>query len=55
MTNLVLFSLCYSTKGVGGTAPDMSQFETIEDGLVVPLGKPKEQADHKVPYEFLHI
>ncbi|XP_029122740.1 poly [ADP-ribose] polymerase 2 isoform X3 [Elaeis guineensis] len=36
-----------STKGVGGTAPDMSQFETLEDGLVVPLGQPKEQADHK--------
>uniref|UniRef100_A0A8N4F3H0 Poly [ADP-ribose] polymerase n=1 Tax=Elaeis guineensis var. tenera TaxID=51953 RepID=A0A8N4F3H0_ELAGV len=37
-----------STKGVGGTAPDMSQFETLEDGLVVPLGQPKEQADHKL-------
>ncbi|XP_038976039.1 poly [ADP-ribose] polymerase 2-like isoform X2 [Phoenix dactylifera] len=36
-----------STKGVGGTAPDMSEFETLEDGLVVPLGKPKEQADHE--------
>lgn len=32
-----------STKGVGGTAPDMSQAEILEDGLVVPLGKPKAQ------------
>ncbi|XP_020598702.1 poly [ADP-ribose] polymerase 2-A [Phalaenopsis equestris] len=32
-----------STKGVGGTAPNMSQAEILEDGLVVPLGKPKEQ------------
>ncbi|KAI0511815.1 hypothetical protein KFK09_012447 [Dendrobium nobile] len=32
-----------STKGVGGTAPDISQAEVLEDGLVVPLGQPKEQ------------
>ncbi|KAL2499707.1 Poly [ADP-ribose] polymerase 2 [Abeliophyllum distichum] len=32
-----------STKGVGATAPDISKAEMLEDGLVVPLGKPKEQ------------
>ncbi|KAK3020850.1 hypothetical protein RJ639_045532 [Escallonia herrerae] len=32
-----------STKGVGTTAPDFSKVETLEDGVVVPLGKPKEQ------------
>ncbi|KAK2965174.1 hypothetical protein RJ640_019929, partial [Escallonia rubra] len=32
-----------STKGVGATAPDFSKVETLEDGVVVPLGKPKEQ------------
>ncbi|XP_078168947.1 poly(ADP-ribose) polymerase isoform X2 [Carex rostrata] len=33
-----------STKGMGNTAPDESEYETIEGGVVVPLGKPKE--DH---------
>ncbi|KAF3324695.1 poly [Carex littledalei] len=33
-----------STKGVGNTAPDESEYEMIEGGVVVPLGKPKE--DH---------
>lgn len=36
-----------STKGVGRTAPDMSQAEIHEDGVVVPLGKPKEQDGSK--------
>ncbi|KAF6173587.1 hypothetical protein GIB67_022946 [Kingdonia uniflora] len=38
---------CYSTKGVGTTAPDPSEFHVLEDGVVVPLGKPKEQPDLK--------
>ncbi|KAJ1402366.1 WGR domain [Sesbania bispinosa] len=29
-----------STKGVGGTAPDFSKAQELEDGVVVPLGKP---------------
>ncbi|KAK4273226.1 hypothetical protein QN277_021668 [Acacia crassicarpa] len=32
-----------STKGVGGTAPDMSEAQALEDGLIVPLGKPKKR------------
>ncbi|KAI8522659.1 hypothetical protein RHMOL_Rhmol13G0013300 [Rhododendron molle] len=32
-----------STKGVGATAPDFSEAQMLEDGVVVPLGKPKEQ------------
>ncbi|XP_058076901.1 poly [ADP-ribose] polymerase 2 isoform X2 [Magnolia sinica] len=35
-----------STKGVGATAPDPSEFQTLEDGVVVPLGKPTK---HPVP------
>ncbi|KAL2611322.1 hypothetical protein R1flu_023014 [Riccia fluitans] len=30
-----------STKGVGATAPDPAQFKTLDDGVVVPMGKPK--------------
>ncbi|KAF7804866.1 poly [ADP-ribose] polymerase 2 isoform X2 [Senna tora] len=36
-----------STKGVGGTAPDMSEAQALENGLIVPLGKPKKLADIK--------
>ncbi|PWA92131.1 Poly [Artemisia annua] len=36
-----------STKGVGATAPDMSEIETLEDGVVVPLGQPKQQLKSK--------
>ncbi|KAK1354221.1 Poly [ADP-ribose] polymerase [Heracleum sosnowskyi] len=36
-----------STKGVGATAPDLSEVETLEDGVVVPLGKPKQRSDVK--------
>ncbi|PIA61333.1 hypothetical protein AQUCO_00300703v1 [Aquilegia coerulea] len=36
-----------STKGVGSTAPDSSEFKALEDGVVVPLGKPKEQPGRK--------
>ncbi|KAK1428165.1 hypothetical protein QVD17_16993 [Tagetes erecta] len=36
-----------STKGVGATAPDMSETETLEDGAVVPLGRPKQQLSSK--------
>ncbi|KAJ0025699.1 hypothetical protein Pint_09089 [Pistacia integerrima] len=32
-----------STKGVGQTAPDPSEAQALKDGIVVPLGKPKEQ------------
>ncbi|CAO2184642.1 unnamed protein product [Urochloa humidicola] len=32
-----------STKGVGQTAPDLSDSKTTEDGVVVPLGKPKQE------------
>ncbi|KAF7121192.1 hypothetical protein RHSIM_Rhsim13G0009500 [Rhododendron simsii] len=36
-----------STKGVGATAPDFSEALMLEDGVVVPLGKPKEQVGPK--------
>ncbi|CAH9054994.1 unnamed protein product [Cuscuta europaea] len=32
-----------STKGVGSTAPDASEAFALEDGVVVPCGKPKQQ------------
>ncbi|KAK9206896.1 hypothetical protein WN943_017178 [Citrus x changshan-huyou] len=35
------------TKGVGQTAPDPLEAETLEDGVTVPLGKPKEQLSSK--------
>lgn len=36
-----------STKGVGATAPDFSQSEVRDDGVIVPLGSPKEQTGPK--------
>ncbi|XP_030543276.1 poly [ADP-ribose] polymerase 2 isoform X2 [Rhodamnia argentea] len=36
-----------STKGVGATSPDPSEAQALEDGVVVPLGRPKEQSDCK--------
>ncbi|KAL6271855.1 hypothetical protein ACE6H2_028766 [Prunus campanulata] len=36
-----------STKGVGGTEPDLSQARLLDDGVVVPLGKPKENSGPK--------
>lgn len=36
-----------STKGVGQTAPDPLGAQTLEDGVIVPLGKPKEQLSSK--------
>lgn len=33
-----------STKGVGVTAPDPSEFCTLPDGVIVPLGRPKKQS-----------
>lgn len=36
-----------STKGVGATAPDFSEAQMLEDGVAVPLGKPKEQLSSK--------
>ncbi|MCL7050528.1 hypothetical protein MKW94_017417, partial [Papaver nudicaule] len=34
-----------SVKGVGSTAPDPAEFQTLDDGVIVPLGKPKQQRD----------
>lgn len=47
---IIFFNLIFerSTKGVGATAPDFSEVETLEDGAVVPLGKPKQRSDVKV-------
>ncbi|KAG8389499.1 hypothetical protein BUALT_Bualt02G0235800 [Buddleja alternifolia] len=36
-----------STKGVGGTAPDLSEAQKLEDGVIVPLGTPKQQSGPK--------
>ncbi|KAL5859136.1 hypothetical protein ACOSQ3_000435 [Xanthoceras sorbifolium] len=36
-----------STKGVGQTAPDLSEAQTLEDGTLVPLGKATEQLSSK--------
>ncbi|KAM1042295.1 hypothetical protein ACFX2C_031378 [Malus domestica] len=35
-----------STKGVGGTEPDFSEAQLLDDGVVVPLGKQKENPSH---------
>lgn len=32
-----------STKGVGSTEPDPSEAKTLDDGVIVPMGKPKEK------------
>jgi len=37
-----------STKGLGATAPDPSKARELEDGLVVPLGKPEKNLCLKV-------
>ncbi|XP_043700475.1 poly [ADP-ribose] polymerase 2-like [Telopea speciosissima] len=36
-----------STKIIGSTAPDSSMSKTLKDGVIVPLGKPKEQPGPK--------
>ncbi|XP_062210305.1 poly [ADP-ribose] polymerase 2-A-like [Phragmites australis] len=36
-----------STKGVGQTGPDLAESKITEDGVVVPLGKPKEEPSKK--------
>ncbi|ESQ37899.1 hypothetical protein EUTSA_v10028509mg [Eutrema salsugineum] len=36
-----------STKGVGKTAPNLSEAQTLEDGVVVPLGKPVDHSSSK--------
>lgn len=36
-----------STKGVGATAPDFEKAQILEDGVIVPLGNPKERPKHK--------
>uniref|UniRef100_A0A7N0ZWZ7 Poly [ADP-ribose] polymerase n=1 Tax=Kalanchoe fedtschenkoi TaxID=63787 RepID=A0A7N0ZWZ7_KALFE len=33
-----------STKGVGATAPDLSEAKAFDDGTIVPLGKPKQSS-----------
>ncbi|KAL5122264.1 Poly [ADP-ribose] polymerase 2-A [Glycine soja] len=44
----ICFAISYcSTKGLGGTAPDPSKAQELEDGLVVPLGKPKTESGKK--------
>ncbi|KAL3517429.1 hypothetical protein ACH5RR_020018 [Cinchona calisaya] len=32
-----------STKGIGTTAPDISETQMLDDGVIVPLGSPKQQ------------
>lgn len=45
----ICFAISYcSTKGLGGTALDPSKAQELEDGLVVPLGKPKTESGKKV-------
>ncbi|GLT60818.1 hypothetical protein SLA2020_335670 [Shorea laevis] len=36
-----------STKGVGGTAPDLAEAQELENGVLVPLGKPKAHPEPK--------
>ncbi|MFS7943865.1 hypothetical protein Hanom_Chr06g00505221 [Helianthus anomalus] len=37
-----------SQIGFGATAPDMSESESLEDDVVVPLGRPKIATEFKV-------
>ncbi|TQE00348.1 hypothetical protein C1H46_014075 [Malus baccata] len=39
--------LTANTKGVGGTAPDFSEAQLLDDGVVVPLGRQKENTSHE--------
>lgn len=49
LVDFICFAISYcSTKGVGGTAPDFSEAQALEDGLIVPLGKPKKNLGMKV-------
>lgn len=49
LVEFVYYEISYcSTKGVGGTAPDFSKAEELEDGIIVPLGKPKKNLGMKV-------
>jgi hypothetical protein len=41
------FFLC-STKGVGQTAPNMVESKVADDGVVVPLGEPKQEPSKRV-------
>ncbi|XP_057549192.1 poly [ADP-ribose] polymerase 2 isoform X2 [Amaranthus tricolor] len=41
-----------STKGVGATAPNMSQSKVLDDGVVVPFGKPVEKKESKVSLRY---
>ncbi|CAA6662039.1 unnamed protein product [Spirodela intermedia] len=36
-----------STKGVGATEPDPSEFDALHDGAIVPLGRPRESSGPK--------
>ncbi|CAO2173740.1 unnamed protein product [Urochloa humidicola] len=36
-----------STTGVGRVMPDLTEFKTTDDGVLVPLGKPKENASKR--------
>ncbi|CAO2203462.1 unnamed protein product [Urochloa humidicola] len=36
-----------STKGVGRMMPDLAEYRTTDDGVLVPLGKPKEDASKR--------
>ncbi|TMW94770.1 hypothetical protein EJD97_009818 [Solanum chilense] len=36
-----------STKAVGATAPDFKEAQILEDGVIVPLGNPKERPKHE--------
>jgi hypothetical protein len=52
---LLVEFICYaflyrSTKGVGATAPDYSKAQKLEDGLIVPLAKPKKNSGIKVKH-----
>ncbi|XWS36162.1 hypothetical protein CRYUN_Cryun20dG0061200 [Craigia yunnanensis] len=39
----VLYLTSISTKGVGATAPDPSEAQTVDDGVIVLLGNPNKQ------------
>jgi hypothetical protein len=49
LVDFICYAIPYhSTKGVGATAPDFSKTRELEDGLIVPMGKPKRNTGRKI-------
>lgn len=45
----------YSAKAIGRTEPDPSKVEILEDGIIVPQGKPIDQTKPKVKCMYIEL